>query len=572
MSEHAPLDAAVLARENEELRQQLREAEELIVAVRTGAIDALAIQGADGPRIFTLEGADQSYRMLVEQMNEGALLLSPDGTVLYCNRALAELLRYPLEEVLGSTVTSFVPGTFQHYWAEVVAKGWAGRVRGELPLQTRDRALRPCSVSMNSLTFNGAPALAVLVTDVSAQQKINNIRAVVAKQNTLIDRKNEELVRQQVARLAVEQAAAQARRVLEGIPQIAWTATPEGKNSYLNQRWFDYVGQDEPNPETPVTSRIHPDDYENGMRHWRHSLATGLPLDIECRLCSETGTYRWMLGRGLATRAEDGTISQWVGTFTDIHEHRLALERIDQAQSLLRDNNEALTRVNVDLDNFIYTASHDLRAPITNIEGLLQALRGELPGPATPTPATQVEFILDLMQDSVERFKRTIDHLTDVSKLQREHDLSTEQVHLSAVVHDVLLDLEPLIRAGGAQLDVEVADCPPITFSEKNLRSVVYNLLSNAIKYCAPERPPLVRVRAHCTEHHVLLEVQDNGLGISEAGQRKLFGMFQRLHDHVEGSGIGLYMVKRMVENVGGRIEVTSELGVGSTFTVYFPH
>jgi signal transduction histidine kinase len=118
---------------------------------------------------------------------------------------------------------------------------------------------------------------------------------------------------------------------------------------------------------------------------------------------------------------------------------------------------------------------------------------------------------------------------------------------------------------------VEVADCPPVTFSEKNLRSVVYNLLSNAVKYRAPERPPRVKVRAHCTNHHVLLVVQDNGLGISETGQRKLFGMFQRLHDHVEGSGIGLYMVKRMVENVGGRIEVESEVGTGSTFTVYFP-
>jgi signal transduction histidine kinase len=571
MSEPAPLDAAGLARENEELRHRLREAEELIVAVRTGAVDALAIQGADGPRIFTLQGADQSYRMLVEQMNEGALLLSPDGTVLYCNSALAELLRYPLEEVLGSIVTSFVPATFQQYWVDVVAKGWAGRVRGELPLQTRDRALRPCSVSMNELTFNGAPALAVLVTDLSAQQQINTIRAAVAKQNTLIDRKNEELVRQQVARLAVEQIAAQARLILEGIPQIAWTATPEGKNSFLNQRWFDYVGQEESHPDTPVTSRIHPDDYDAVMQRWRHSLATGIPLEVECRLHNEAGDYRWMLGRALALHTEGGAISQWIGTFTDINEHRLALERIDLAQSLLRDNNEALTRVNVDLDNFIYTASHDLRAPITNIEGLLQALRSELPSPATPTPTTQVEFILNLMQDSVERFKRTIDHLTDVSKLQREHDPSTEQVHLAAVVQDVLLDLEPLIRSVGAQFDVEVADCQPITFSEKNLRSVVYNLFSNAVKYGAPERPPRVQVRAHCTDHHVLLEVQDNGLGISEAGQRKLFGMFQRLHDHVEGSGIGLYMVKRMVENVGGRIEVTSELGVGSTFTVYFP-
>jgi signal transduction histidine kinase len=570
MDEPAPLSTIELARENEELRHQLREAEELIAAVRTGAIDALAIQGADGPRIFTLEGADHGYRTLIEQMNEGALLLSPEGTVLYCNGALAELLRCPLGEVLGSTATSFVPAAFQTYWTGLVAKGWGGRVRGELPLQTRRGQLQPFSVSMNAITFDGALALAVLVTDVSAQQEIQSIRAAVAKQNALLDRKNEELVRQQAARLAMEQAATQARRILEGIPQIAWTATPAGKNSFLNRRWFDYVGEGEPYPDTPVTSRVHPDDYETGIQRWLHSLATGVPLEVECRLRGQAGDYRWMLGRGLALRAEDGTISQWIGTFTDIHEHRLALERIDQTQQMLRDNNEALTRVNVDLDNFIYTASHDLRAPITNIEGLLQALRSELPSPAAPSPNTQVEFILNLMEDSVERFTRTIDQLTDVSKLQREHDLSTEQVHLATVVHDVLLDLEPLIRSAGAQLEVDVADCPPVAFSEKNLRSVVYNLLSNAVKYRAPERPPLVRVRAECAEHHVLLVVQDNGLGISEAGQHKLFGMFQRLHDHVEGSGIGLYMVKRMVENAGGHIEVTSEVNVGSTFEVYF--
>jgi signal transduction histidine kinase len=570
MDEPAPLSTIELARENEELRHQLREAEELIAAVRTGAIDALAIQGADGPRIFTLEGADHGYRTLIEQMNEGALLLSPEGTVLYCNGALAELLRCPLGEVLGSTATSFVPAAFQTYWTGLVAKGWGGRVRGELPLQTRRGQLQPFSVSMNAITFDGALALAVLVTDVSAQQEIQTIRAAVAKQNALLDRKNEELVRQQAARLAMEQAATQARRILEGIPQIAWTATPAGKNSFLNRRWFDYVGEGEPYPDTPVTSRVHPDDYETGIQRWLHSLATGVPLEVECRLRGQAGDYRWMLGRGLALRAEDGTISQWIGTFTDIHEHRLALERIDQTQQMLRDNNEALTRVNVDLDNFIYTASHDLRAPITNIEGLLQALRSELPSPAAPSPNTQVEFILNLMEDSVERFTRTIDQLTDVSKLQREHDLSTEQVHLATVVHDVLLDLEPLIRSAGAQLEVDVADCPPVAFSEKNLRSVVYNLLSNAVKYRAPERPPLVRVRAECAEHHVLLVVQDNGLGISEAGQHKLFGMFQRLHDHVEGSGIGLYMVKRMVENAGGHIEVASEVNIGSTFEVYF--
>jgi signal transduction histidine kinase len=120
-------------------------------------------------------------------------------------------------------------------------------------------------------------------------------------------------------------------------------------------------------------------------------------------------------------------------------------------------------------------------------------------------------------------------------------------------------------------VQLEVADCPPFPLSEKNLRSVVYNLLSNALKYHSPERRPLVRLRAWCEDQHLLLTVQDNGLGLDPASQQKLFGMFQRLHDHVEGSGIGLYMVKRVIENAAGRIEVQSELNVGSTFLVYLP-
>jgi signal transduction histidine kinase len=568
MNELAPLSATELARENEELRHQLREAEELIAAVRTGAVDALAIQGADGPRIFTLEGADHGYRTLIEQMNEGALLLSPEGTVMYCNGALAELLRCPLEEVLGSTATSFVPAAFQAYWAGLVAQGWGGRVRGELPLQTRRGLLQPFSVSMNAITFDGALALAVLITDVSAQQEIQAIRAAVVKQNALLDRKSEELVRQQAARLAVEQAAAETGRVLEGIPQIAWTAGPDGQNTYLNRRWFDYVGETTSSPEQ-LAARLHPDDFMPSAACWGQALATGEALELECRILSASGEYRWMLGRALPSRNEQGEIIQWIGTYTDIHEHKLALERIDQAQALLRDNYEELTRVNVDLDNFIYTASHDLRAPITNIEGLVQALVSELP--AQPATGSQVAFILQLMQDSVERFKRTIDQLTDVSKLQREYGTAAERVPLAAVVEDVRLDLEPLIQSLAADIAVEVADCPPFPLSEKNLRSVVYNLLSNALKYHAPERRPQVRLRAWCEDQHLLLTVQDNGLGLDPASQHKLFGMFQRLHDHVEGSGIGLYMVKRMIENAGGRIEVQSTLGVGSTFLVYLP-
>lgn len=564
------LTTADLAREIEELRYQLEEAHELIHAIRTGAVDALAVQGADGPRIFTLQGADEGYRTLIEQMNEGAVLLSPDGTVLYANACLAGLLGRDLSEVIGSTFDGFVPASFQEYWAGLVLKGWTGKSKGELPLQTQEGPLVPFSVSTNKLVFNDTPVLAVIVTDLSAQREITAIEAQVAEQNLIISRKNEELRQQEAARQEIERAAAEARRMLEGIPHIAWTANPQGDITYFNRRWYDYTGHADalPLPEQWLLY-LHPADAEGTSLHFAHCLATGDAFEIEFRFRDHAGNYRWMLGRALPSHNATGSIMQWLGTCTDIHEHRLALERVDLAQRMLRENNAQLTRVNVDLDNFIYTASHDLKAPISNIEGLLDALLIELP--ADTVQSEPVQPLLHLMQDSVNRFKRTIEQLTDVSKLQKEHGQPTAPVDVAAVVHDVRLDLEPLIQSTSAELTVDVAAAPTVFFSEKNLRSVVFNLLSNGLKYRSAERLPHLALRTWNEGEFTVLEVEDNGLGLDANSKRRLFGMFQRFHDHVEGSGIGLYMVKKMVENAGGRILVRSELGVGTAFLVYFP-
>jgi signal transduction histidine kinase len=172
------------------------------------------------------------------------------------------------------------------------------------------------------------------------------------------------------------------------------------------------------------------------------------------------------------------------------------------------------------------------------------------------------------MQGSVERFKRTIASLTEVVKLQKENSGEAASVDLAQVVEEVLLDLAPLAKQ---QVEVDLSNCPTIRILEKNLRSVVYNLLSNAFKYHSPERTLRVGIRCESTAEYQVLSVSDNGLGMEEGRVSQLFTMFKRFHDHVEGSGIGLYMVKKMVENAGGKIEVESQLGVGSTFRVYFP-
>lgn len=134
------------------------------------------------------------------------------------------------------------------------------------------------------------------------------------------------------------------------------------------------------------------------------------------------------------------------------------------------------------------------------------------------------------------------------------------------------MDLAPMIKDSGFQLEVDVAHCSSIRFSEQNLRSVIYNLLSNAIKYRSPERLPRVRVTCKSTSEYDLLIVKDNGMGIKRRNLDQLFTMFKRFNTHVEGTGVGLYMVRKMVENTGGHIEVESLEGEGTIFRVYFPY
>jgi signal transduction histidine kinase len=240
-------------------------------------------------------------------------------------------------------------------------------------------------------------------------------------------------------------------------------------------------------------------------------------------------------------------------------------EQVTARQQVL-DLNQQLTRVNADLDSFVYMASHDLRGPINNLQGLVQALHEELPNPQPP-----VGPLLQMMQDAVERFQRTLRQLGEVLQLHQAQDPVAPAVELATIVEDLRQDLLPALQQTGGQLEVDAAACPVVAMPAKNLRSLLYNLLSNALKYRHPDRPPHVRLTCSTQDGYWCLMVQDNGLGLTAHQQASLFALFRRFHNHVDGSGLGLYTVKKIAENLGGRVEVQSELNVGSTFWVYVP-
>jgi len=243
-------------------------------------------------------------------------------------------------------------------------------------------------------------------------------------------------------------------------------------------------------------------------------------------------------------------------------------DRVQARTQELHDTNGQLRRTNADLDTFVYTASHDLKAPITNVEGLLLALHEVLP--AEVRQAELVAELLRLLQDTVGRFRFTITQLTDLVRLQQSQSGPVEPVALGALLEAVCQDLAPEIQAAGATVHWLVPADLHVPFTPANLRSIVYNLLSNAVKYRAPDRPAQVWIRAEQQADAVVLAVQDNGLGLDQTQQGRLFQVFQRLHTHVEGSGVGLYMIKRLIENGGAAIAVRSEPSVGTTFTVTF--
>lgn len=242
----------------------------------------------------------------------------------------------------------------------------------------------------------------------------------------------------------------------------------------------------------------------------------------------------------------------------------------ERQQSALEHKNIELQRINLDLDTFVYTASHDLRSPIMNVEGLMEVLKKELK--AADALNSTTEEIVQHVVDSVNRFKRTIEDLTEISRMQKgfSESASDEVINIKEVYEEIMADLNKPATLNDCFIHTDL-QVYQLKFSRKNFRSILYNLISNAIKFQSPDRECLITLSSRLEEPYVVLCVKDNGLGINDRQQQKLYTMFKRFHDHVEGTGVGLYMVKRIVENAGGRIEVESEEGTGTEFRIYFP-
>lgn len=237
---------------------------------------------------------------------------------------------------------------------------------------------------------------------------------------------------------------------------------------------------------------------------------------------------------------------------------------LDEKNNAIQQQAMLLVSKNKKLEQFNYIATHDLKVPITNLEGYYSFLKEDL--------KTDDKELLDTIYwigNSIDQSKIMIDDLVQIIE-SGERQMNVELVHFEVLLEDTLESLRKEISRNSARVTYDFSQCSRINFGRVELRSILQNLISNAIKYRSLDRAPEIKINTSFEGDFILLSVSDNGLGINlESHSEDLFAAFKRIHTNGNGNGIGLYMIKDIVESSGGKIEVKSKPNLGTEFVVY---
>jgi PAS domain S-box-containing protein len=327
--------------------------------------------------------------------------------------------------------------------------------------------------------------------------------------------------------------------------------------TYVNDRWYAYCGlTPEQNARGWPELVLHPDDLDRCVAQWSRALAEGREYEIEVRNRRHDGAYRWFVTRAVPRKDAAGRILSWFGITTDIHE-------LKELQAALHDADRRK-------DEFLATLAHELRNPLAPIRNGLEVLRLAGDDPAAVLEARA------MMTRQVSHLVRLIDDLMDVSRITRgKIELRRERMDLAAAVHSAVEISRPHVVSGRHELTVTLPDRPVRVLADPaRLAQALANLLNNATKYTEPGgRIVLV---AGVDGDQAVVRVRDTGVGIPADMLPRVFDLFVQVPSSLAhsqgGMGIGLTLVKRLVEMHGGAVESYSDgPGRGSEFVVRLP-
>jgi PAS domain S-box-containing protein len=376
----------------------------------------------------------------------------------------------------------------------------------------------------------------------------------------------------------LQESRDQFRLLADFMPQIVWTAQPDGMVDYYNRKWYEVTGDKPGQGDQSWIPVLHPEDVGHCLTTWYHSVETGKPYEIEYRFKeASTGHYRWFLGRALPIRNNNGDIIKWFGTCTDIHDQKKLNEILE---SKVAERTEELKRSNDDLQQFAHVASHDLKEPLRKIRTFLSRINSEYKDQFPE----KGKVYLDKVDDSAERMSNMIDSILSYSVVNAIEQ-GLESVDLNMVMEGIESDLELVIIQKEAKIIYE--PLPRIKAIPALVYQLFYNIINNALKFAKDDVPAEIRINAMAVQGRQLRQIEgislnkeyievriaDNGIGFNEEYSEKVFNIFTRLNsrDKFEGTGLGLALCKKIVHRHGGIIRAEGKEGAGATIIFYLP-
>lgn len=523
-----------------------------------------------------LEESEERYYTLLEETTVAtAFYTGPEARIQYAN---ATMLQYwgKGREVIGKTFRQALPELETQSFPALLEAVYA---TGIPYIGTEEKAELRIAGDLRTFYFN--------FTYKALRDKDGQINAI---HHTAIDVTEQVIARQKLEKNKMElvRVLEQARLSKEAAELGTFDMDLEKGTMHWDDRCRTLFGishRETVTYERDFAGGLHPHDRERVLklidRLFIRSLSNG-DYDVEYRTVgAEDGIVRWVRAKGKVYFDEQDKPVRFIGSVIDITEKVMAIQRIEElvnvrtrelaaANEALQKTNKELQRSNQNLEEFAHAASHDLKEPVRKIQFFTDKLKSQL----NSYLKDGEEQAFGRIQHATQRMGSLIDDLLRYSHVShRPHEM--EKIDLNLKVKNVLEDLELDVIEKRAVINV--APLPVVKGYRRQLQQLFQNLISNALKYSKENVPPQIGITAeqHQQEgiHYHLITVKDNGIGFPQEYAEKIFRMFTRLHGKNEysGTGVGLSIVKKVVENHNGHIIVQSEVGEGSVFKIYLP-
>lgn len=301
---------------------------------------------------------------------------------------------------------------------------------------------------------------------------------------------------------------------------------------------------------------VHPEDLSTVEASHEAALKSK-KVEFEFRIVTPSSEVKWIKSYARVFDDEAGRPKRMVGVNWDI-------SWLKQTEEILRQNNEELLKTNQELDHFVYSTSHNLRAPLTSIMGIIHLING------SPETADYGMY-MQLIEKSVVKLDETIQEIADYSRNTRV-EVVLEEVDFEPLIQEVIESLSFLEQAKKIKISYVIPEDLHFLSDNSRLKMIFINLVSNAIKYYDPEQEdPYIFILIEQQEKGIVVHIKDNGIGIAPQHQGRIFNMFFRASSKSTGSGLGLYIVREAIYKLGGTIEVNSSPGKGTEFILFLP-